>query len=177
MFPASSTTAVPERTKKTNLSLGTVTGPITMWTQPITVAYQSSDLSLYTTSTASTGTSTPTAEPNARITTDHATSTSTSDTNTQQQSSSGLSTGAKAGIGVGATVGAVLIIAIITSLLFWRLRKRAQQKAMTQNQFNPTPFVHEVQSYPKAQIGPPQELATSYHNNPVGNGPRFELEA
>lgn len=177
MFPASSTTAVPERTKKTNLSPGTVTGPITMWAQPITVAYQSSDLSLYTTSTASTGTSIPTAEPNAGITTDYATSTSTSDTNPQRQSSSGLSTGAKAGVGVGAAVGAVLIITIITSLLFWRLRKSARQKMMTQDSLNPTPFVHEVQSYPKAQIGPPQELATFYHNKPAGNGPRFELEA
>ena len=177
MFPSLSTTAVPARTKQTNLSPATITGPVTMWAQPITVAYQSSDVSMYTTSTASSTGTSPTAEPNARVTTDHAAATSTSDTGSLQQPSSGLSTGAKAGIGVGAAVGAVLVIAIITSLLFWRFRKNAQQKAMRENQVNPTPFVYEVQSYPKAQIGPPQELATSYHNNPVGNGPRFELEA
>lgn len=68
-----------------------------MWAQPVTVAWQKKDLSIF-----STGTASPTAS-----------------------SSSDLSSGAKAGIGVGVAV-AVIIALALGIWVFWRRKRRTR---------------------------------------------------
>ncbi|OJJ41680.1 hypothetical protein ASPWEDRAFT_48203 [Aspergillus wentii DTO 134E9] len=111
-----------------------VTGPITMWAQPITVQLQSTDSSLYVTSTA-------TSSPAASVTASSATSTSTSTTTPEppsqsQSPSSGLSAGAKTGIGVGVGVAGA---AVFILLAIWLLQRRKNKR--------------KVQPMPNAHLG------------------------
>ncbi|OJJ46174.1 hypothetical protein ASPZODRAFT_142797 [Penicilliopsis zonata CBS 506.65] len=104
----------------------TISGTYTMWGLPIVIEYQSSDLSLYTTATATSTTST--------------TSTTSAAPSTQSSSSSsGLSTGAKAGIAVGAVVGALLLLGLFG---FWLRRSRAEKRRQI------TPIAPETTSQP-----------------------------
>ncbi|KAL4922608.1 hypothetical protein BDW62DRAFT_237 [Aspergillus aurantiobrunneus] len=86
----------------------TASGTIEMWGQPITIMYQESEQSLYTTSTTTTTSSSP--------------ATITSSPLPDPPSSSTLSDGAKAGIAVGSIVGALLLFGF--AFVFWRRRTK-----------------------------------------------------
>lgn len=104
MLPSDSSTIVTVR--QVSGESTQVSGPITMWAQPIQIQLQATDSSLFTT----------------------ATSTSTSASGApSSSSSSGLSQGASIGIGVGVGVGGALIIA---ALAFWFFRRRKTKKNM-----------------------------------------------
>ncbi|OJD26472.1 hypothetical protein ACJ73_02148 [Blastomyces percursus] len=127
-FPESSTTTVVARTGQANLAHSVVTGPITMWGQPILVQFQSKDLSLYT--NASTTTSSPSTSTTASQTSTQPTPSQPASNNQPPPTSlppssdgnePGLSAGAKAGIAIGA-VGAVAIL--IGLVFFIRLSRR-----------------------------------------------------
>lgn len=131
-YPKSSgATTVPARVNDSDLSPSTtVSGPLTMWGQPIEVAFRQQDLSLYTTSTtapASSANAQPSSNP---ITQAAATSTPipplTSPTSAPSNNNS-LSTGAKAGIGLGvAAIGMFLLL--LALFLLWRRRRRARSE-------------------------------------------------
>ncbi|KAL2829830.1 hypothetical protein BJY01DRAFT_254900 [Aspergillus pseudoustus] len=126
MLPSTSSTIVTVR--ETEGHSTQVTGPITMWAQPITVELQSSDLSLFVTEDMTTIT---TATTIANIsTTPLPPTTSTQPTtpadSTNSSSSHGLSTGAGVGIGVGVGIGG---LAILGAVGLWLFRRRRTSKA------------------------------------------------
>jgi len=112
-FPKSSSTIVSVRDPKSNQGTQ-VSGPLTMWAQPISIQLQATDSSLFVSATT-----TPADSTGIR-----ATATSTSDS-ASDSGSSGLSTGGKVGVGVGVGVGALAVFAL---LAFWFLRHRAASK-------------------------------------------------
>lgn len=95
--------------KKTRYSSFVYGERVAVYAYPIVVAWDSSDLSLFSTATTL---SSPTAVPAS---------------NTPEPSNS-LSAGARAGIGVGVAVGVVILIGIIWVAL-WRRHKRRQKAA------------------------------------------------
>lgn len=117
-FPSSSSTIVSARAAQDNQGTQ-VHGPIIMWAQPITVQLQSSDSSLFVT-TSSTASTADSSGPQPTTTTAN-TTTSQTVTPSQTPSSTGLSAGAKAGIGVGVGIGGV---AIFVLLFLWVSRNR-----------------------------------------------------
>ena len=132
-YPESSgATTVPARANNSDLLPSTtVSGPLTMWGQPIEVAFRQQDLSLYTTSTsapASSANAQPSSNP---VTQAAATATPlprlTSPTSAPSSSNS-LSTGAKAGIGLGVAVIGMFLLGLAL-FLFWRRRQRAHSEA------------------------------------------------
>ncbi|KAL2831112.1 hypothetical protein BDW59DRAFT_158057 [Aspergillus cavernicola] len=138
---ASPATAVLARAGNFDTTTSTVSGPITMWAQPMTVAYEEDDLSLFitTTTTTTTPTTTPTSTereletPSSSnpTTSSMPSSTETNATNAPPStdgSSSKLSTGAKAGIGAGAAAGGLIIIALLF-LLYRRSRQNNAENA------------------------------------------------
>lgn len=114
-FPKGSKTTVAEGSNGV-IGTVTVTGPLTMWAQPIVIAYQSSDLSHFVTTT--TTTSAPTSTP---LTTSSPSGASLPTTSSAPTSDSGLSRGALAGIIVSAVV---LCCAFLGSLVWLILRHR-----------------------------------------------------
>jgi hypothetical protein len=121
MLPSDSSTIVTVR--QVSGESTQVSGPITMWAQPIQIQLQATDSSLFTTAT-----STSASASNSATATATATSTSTSASGAPSSSSgSGLSQGASIGIGVGVGVGGALIIA---ALAFWFFRRRKMKKNM-----------------------------------------------
>ncbi|ODM24288.1 hypothetical protein SI65_02004 [Aspergillus cristatus] len=113
-LPKTSSTIVSVRDPKENQGTQ-VSGPMTMWAQPISIQLQATDSSLFVSATTTGADSTGTG----------ATATSTSDSAASDSGSSGLSTGGKVGVGVGVGVGALAIFAL---LAFWFLRRRAASK-------------------------------------------------
>ena len=153
MFPPSSSTTVTVRDEPGKNT--EITGSITMWAQPITVELQSSDSSLFVTSTTQPATTTTDAQP---------TSTASQPTETAGPStsseSSGLSTGAGIGVGVGVGVGG---IAIFAALGLWLLRRRRNsRKSPTHEQ--PQPYVI-AQERVKQEY--PSELSTEGARRPT----------
>lgn len=123
---ASGATTVIARANNTDLqSSTTVNGPVTMWGQPIEVAFQQADLSYYTTSASSTSTSSTssaTAQPSSIPTTPSAATATSPPSTSSAVATGGLSPGAQAGI--GACVGLVGLSLIGVALfLFWRKRR------------------------------------------------------
>ena len=122
----------------TTTKFTSVSGPITMWAQPITVAFQKSDLAMFTTTSAqATGMKT-----GVKTTTSHSTPThlstggsSGSSTNTTLPTTSpaptttatGLSNGTIAGIAIGAA--AVLGLLIGAAIFFQRRQKSASSSS------------------------------------------------
>ncbi|KAK0647081.1 hypothetical protein B0T16DRAFT_493928 [Cercophora newfieldiana] len=88
--------------------------------------------------------------------------------------SSGLSTGAKAGIGVGAAVGGIILLAMLTSLLIWR-RKRKQQQLQNPHDPNmPPPAGHPYMStYPPSggHPSPPNQYNIQAYHQSFGGPP------
>ena len=127
-YPKSSgATTVPARANDTDLSPSTrVSGPLTMWGQPIQVAFQSEDLSLYTTSTAA-----PTSQSSSQTSSNsitHAFATSTPISAPSNGNGNGLSNGAKTGIGIGVAGVALFVLGIVIFLLWKRRQKSSPQQ-------------------------------------------------
>ncbi|KAJ5167993.1 uncharacterized protein N7482_003587 [Penicillium canariense] len=93
----------------------TVSGTIQMWAQPITIMYQASQETLYTTATTAPSTSAATSALSPTL------------------SPSTLSGGAKAGIAVGSVVGVLLLIGL--AYIFWRIwrKKKIQEEGRSNN--------------------------------------------
>ncbi|CAG8296191.1 unnamed protein product [Penicillium olsonii] len=127
MFPKTSSTIVTVR--QVSAESTQVTGPITMWAQPIEVHLQESDSSLFVsaTTTSDSSTATPT---KTSTTSGSATPTGGDSGAGDGASTSGLSTGASIGIGVGVGVGALIVIA---GLAFWFFRRRQAKKSAVSN--------------------------------------------
>lgn len=126
IFPSGSSTIVTVR--QGHGSSTQVTGPVTMWAQPILVELESSDLSLFVSATTSTTQSTPTTTQTTSTTqsqTTGAMTTSTSPSTTNSPARSGLSSGAKAGIGVGVGLGVVGALALVAAFFLIRRRKQS----------------------------------------------------
>lgn len=122
-YPKSSgATTVPARANDTDLLPSTtLTGPLTMWGQPIEVAFRQQDLSLYTM-----GTSSPASQTNIQPPSNPVTQAPPSIIHTLAPSNdSGLSAGAKAGIGIG-VAGVGLALFGFALFLFRRGRRRAR---------------------------------------------------
>lgn len=124
IFPKGSSTIVPVRERTTATR---VIGPVTMWAQPITVALESSDSSLFvppTSSTLSVARETSTSPTPSPSPTDDTPSASDS---TETPSGGQLSTSAGIGIGVGVGVGGFAVLAAV-GLWLWRSRKVKQKR-------------------------------------------------
>ncbi|KAL4787120.1 hypothetical protein BJX76DRAFT_354529 [Aspergillus varians] len=127
ILPTGNSTIIPVRQETTATR---VIGPVTMWAQPITVALESSDSSLFvsptTSSTASvaseTGTTTESESESSPTSPSKTQQSSDSDAESAESSSGGgLSTGAGIGIGVGVGVGGFAVLAAV-GLWLWRSR-------------------------------------------------------
>ncbi|KAJ6058184.1 uncharacterized protein N7446_007767, partial [Penicillium canescens] len=126
MLPSDSSTIVTVR--QVSGESTQVSGPITMWAQPIQIQLQATDASLFTTATSTSASASNSATATATST---STSTSTSASGAPSSSSgSGLSQGASIGIGVGVGVGGALIIAV---LAFWFFRRRQTKRTWTRH--------------------------------------------
>jgi hypothetical protein len=164
-YPTGSITSVTTRANNTDLTGGTVTGPITMWAQPVTIEYQKSDLILFTlTSSAApskTSTASPAASPTLSSNTIPTQTVSSGGTSSPPSSNQSLSTGAKAGIGIGVAFGSLLLLVGLALLIFVR-KKRVK---------NENPSNNTVEAYVK-EI--PQEIAGFNSPRPQQ---QFELPA
>jgi hypothetical protein len=161
-FPSTSSTIVTVRQDPKKSTQ--VQGPITMWAQPITVQLQSSDSSLFVSSTATTAASSTSGVTATQPTIAHPTETAFKESTSSE--SSGLSTGAGIGVGVGVGVGGFTILAAI-GLWFLRRRRRATKNLRTvtvPHEFQGTPSYHGVR---KVNV-PPAELDT-YVDRPGNN--------
>lgn len=116
-----------------------VIGPVTMWAQPVTVALESSDSSLFVPPTSSTPSvaretsTTPTPRPSS---TDDASSSDSAETSSGQ-----LSTSAGIGIGVGVGVGGFAILAAV-GLWLWRSRKIKRRQEQDQMAMGTAGYTH-----------------------------------
>ncbi|CAI7624688.1 unnamed protein product [Penicillium glandicola] len=172
-FPSTSSTIVTVR--QVSGESTQVTGPITMWAQPIQVELEASDSSLFVTATTTSNTTTL-ATSTQTSTTSAQSATSTASTGTE---TSGLSTGAKIGVGVG--VGAAGLV-LILALVFWFYRRRqakAQQVATSGGPepselggSNTNPSYHAVPS----ELGSSSQADTSSVANTRATAPS-ELQA
>ncbi|BCS25462.1 uncharacterized protein APUU_50173A [Aspergillus puulaauensis] len=146
-YPASSpATTVLARTAVTDTTTSAVKGPVTMWAQPMTIAFAESDLSLFVTSSPTpTSTSRPDSGSIETVSSDGPKSaTATPDAPAATESSSSLSTGAKAGIGIGVG-GAAVIIIILLSLWFYKSRqKKSNARVATEH----NPYMPELSAPP-----------------------------
>ncbi|QSS52583.1 hypothetical protein I7I53_08273 [Histoplasma capsulatum var. duboisii H88] len=141
-FPEGGTTTVLARTGQERLVNSVVTGPVSMWGQPLVVQFKSADLSLFTdalttsspSTTGTTGqTSSPTdtrsrsATPSQAANNNQPSSTSSPDSfrPSGDNASTGLSAGAKAGIGVGVAGLALLLAALVFFIRRSRRRRNA----------------------------------------------------
>ncbi|KAH0381467.1 hypothetical protein KCU92_g6986, partial [Aureobasidium melanogenum] len=97
-----------------------VSGFIVMWAQPITVAFQQSDLALFTTSSSSISSSSSTTTSTSSTISSINTVTSTPTTSPAPKKASSLSGGAIAGI----VIGALAVLAIIAAAVFFLRRQR-----------------------------------------------------
>ena len=133
-YPTDSVTSVTARTNSTDLIGVTITGPITMWAQPITVEYQNSDLSLFTSVPSAAPSTTPTASPGASPPlSSHMTATQIGSSGGTSSPSS-LSTGDKVGIGIGVTIGSLVLLIGLAIFIF--LRKKRVKDVVKQNPSN-----------------------------------------
>ena len=124
---ASGVTTIPARANDPDiLQAATVSGPLTMWGQPIEFAFQQKDLSRYTTNTSaptSSASAPPTSSP-VMLAVATATSllsvtspTSAPGNYNNKNNNSSFSTGTKAGIEIGVAVIAILMLVCAFFLL------------------------------------------------------------
>ena len=124
------------------------------WAQPLTIAYQQRDVSLFSTSSSSSS-----ASGSSSISSGSASSSATSSaagasqTPSTGDSDAGLSTGAKAGIGIGVALGALAVIGLAAFLLM-RRRKRANMAPHTAEYAPQSYFPQEMDGQ-----GMPQEMS------------------
>ncbi|KAL3461987.1 hypothetical protein BJX64DRAFT_149226 [Aspergillus heterothallicus] len=130
-----STTSMIVTVRETEGYSTQITGPITMWAQPITVELQASDLSLFVAENTTATTTTTTTRNITTSTTSTAASLATATTPVEptttgteestDSSASGISTGAGIGIGVGVGAGG---LAVLGAVIVWFLRRRRASK-------------------------------------------------
>ncbi|KAJ5495480.1 hypothetical protein N7539_000596 [Penicillium diatomitis] len=149
-----------------------IVGPVTIWGQPILIAMESSDLSLFVPATTTTSLSsmspaqTSTSHVSSSGSSSTPSSSSASSSFTTQSSStqstlsptsapgtitSGLSSGTKAGIGIGAGVGVLGIIALIAAIFIFRRRRK-----------HPVPQDHLAPASQQRYYGAPVSQSNQY---------------
>lgn len=138
-----------------------------MWGQPIQIAFQKRDLSLYTTVTitstpSTTAKPTTSAQPSSTAVA-QAAATAASPTSTPKPSS-GLSTGAKAGIGAGAALAVTFLIALVVFLL---LRRKAKARLEQQR---------TLEAMARSNNPDSKEKTNSFHEEVEDIPPPVELE-
>lgn len=139
---------------------GASLGQVTMWAQPLTIAYQQRDLTLFSTSSSvasSAAASSVASSANAAISGAAAALSSPS----SSDNDSGLSTGAKAGIGVGVALGALALLGLALFLLF-RRRRRQQQEAP-----HSAAYENQPQWPPQEMDGESPRVEMSHAPNPI----------
>jgi hypothetical protein len=149
------------------LATTTVTGPLTMWAQPLWIEYQETDLSLFPATTTS-STSRPTSStPQPSITMVlPSSSTATSSATPNIIPSNRLSHGAIAGIGVG--VALVALVFLATALFFCLRRWRSSKSRRSPTNYN---------SYSAWQRHELDALGSAWQSNELdASEPRRELE-
>ncbi|CAI7629885.1 unnamed protein product [Penicillium bialowiezense] len=168
MFPSSNSTIVTVRQVSTESTQ--VSGPITMWAQPIQVQLQASDSSLFVSATTTSNSASSTATGTKGSSSPTSTTGSGSGSGDSSDSGSGgLSTGASIGIGVGVGVGALIVIA---GLAFWFFRRRQAQKSAVSNppyvSVNPEPseLGGSSQAAPSSTPGHTTMSELDAHNGP-----------
>ncbi|KIW92027.1 uncharacterized protein Z519_07009 [Cladophialophora bantiana CBS 173.52] len=130
------TTSVIARANDTDLSSTVVSGPLTMWGQPVTVEYQQKDLSLFGTTSTSSSLSIPTSTTTSSTATATFSVSSGNSTSLLNKDSSDLSTGDKAGIAI-AGILAVLIAVAIGVFLVRKRRDRRKRRLTNQDHESP----------------------------------------
>jgi H+/gluconate symporter-like permease len=146
-----------------------------MWAQPITVAFQQKDISIFTTSSTSTSLSATASSSTTSSGTSALGSVppTTSPTQTQTPTPTpGISTGAIAGIVVGAV--ALLALAIGASLFFRRKRSQSSRHSDTVELHNAQEG-HFVDTKPGYTPGDPS-WDSSMHKHPVELQPDAAVE-
>ncbi|KAJ5993466.1 hypothetical protein N7451_009190 [Penicillium sp. IBT 35674x] len=133
-----------------------ITGPVTMWGQPISIIWEKKDLSLFvsatTTSADSTTASGTTATSLSTASASTASATATAGSGSSSGGSSGgLSTGAGIGIGVGVGVAGVAGLAALA--LWFFMRKKRTQKSLSEAPDTPAIFYNPQN--PNAPYTPP----------------------
>ena len=123
----------------TTTGFTTVSGLITMWAQPITVAYRKADLPLFTTTAPSTSSSTSTTSQSTTTTSTTSQSTtinpsSPSPTPTQTPNAS-LSSGGTA----GTVIGAAAVLAVVIGAAIYLRRRRKAPPVGSDAQMRPAP--------------------------------------
>ncbi|OJD20250.1 hypothetical protein ACJ73_08415 [Blastomyces percursus] len=175
------TTIVTVR-QKTADSSTQVSGPITMWAQPITIQLHSSDSSLFVTATTITPSASSSSTPSLSFSSSAQPSSTASQvsetgsgvpTTSPQPGSNGLSRGAGIGVGVGIGVGGIAIFAAI-GLWLWRRRKASKNDgaAFDNSQYHrgqhKSPSAFDGASFWSGnRNGPPGELPAQKHAETV----------
>ena len=124
-------TLSPNTLTVTSILTGADLGQVTMWAQPITVAFQQRDLTLFSASTSPASPASTAAFSGATSTSRSLPASASASVNGDAASQSstegpGLSSGAKAGIGVGVALG---VVAILCFAIFMLLRRRKRYLA------------------------------------------------
>jgi LPXTG-motif cell wall-anchored protein len=163
-------TTVRARANDSDLATTAISGPVTMWGQPVMVEFQQKDLTLFSTSVSTSSTRSATASPSA--TTKQAAVTSTAPPTPGTNPNSGLSTGAKAGIGVGIAIGALFLLGV--AFFFLRRKRKAGQ--------NKTNGLEGIAELPRNEIKPKELHGDHLVQNDrfkgsAKQGPVNELEA
>lgn len=128
----SGTTTVQARSNDNDLNTTSISGPVTMWAQPLVVQHHSSDLSLFAATTTTSSSISPTSDATSASgssTASVVTPTSTSPASATTQAGAkggGLSTGVKAGIAIGA-IGGFILLCILIAFPLWRRRRQQRQ--------------------------------------------------
>jgi C4-dicarboxylate-specific signal transduction histidine kinase len=130
-FPSPSTTTVLARNGNTQLAVATVSGPITMWAQAITVQYQAQDYANYFTQSSAAATTTVPNLPNTIGTSNTVQNVLESSISTQSTSHSttnpspariSSTTAATIAIGVG------VVALFVAGLILWVCRSRRKRE-------------------------------------------------
>ncbi|PYI09852.1 hypothetical protein BO78DRAFT_467656 [Aspergillus sclerotiicarbonarius CBS 121057] len=151
-LPSSSSIIVTDRESDISTQ---ITGPVTMWAQPIKIELQSSDSSLFvsasTTSTTSAAINTTIADPASSISA--TTSAPAASSITSGGSANGISSSAEIGIGVGVGVLAAFILAGVCYLI---LRHRKTRRSPNLSVQYPYYYGGEVRGLCWCQRSPAQ---------------------
>lgn len=156
-YPSSAgPTTVPERHGVS----ATVTGPIAMWAQPLTVGFQQKDLSLFFPSTHTTATSTSSAPSKSPV------------TDIPRSHTAVLSGGAIAGIVIG--VAGVLCVLLAAIILFMKKKRKSRGPPMQDGYNSQQEYWPVQQEKPKAETAELNALPGRYELGTVDR--RYELQ-
>ncbi|KAL4924531.1 uncharacterized protein BDV17DRAFT_274222 [Aspergillus undulatus] len=132
IYPSTTSTIIPVRQETTKTQ---VIGPVTMWAQPITIALEADDSSLFVSPTTSSTASVASRTPATTTTTEPEETVSVNQTDVptaeEDSSSGGLSTPAAIGLGVGVGIGGLAAFAAV-GLWLWRSRRAKKQIALVE---------------------------------------------